>query len=384
MKIGLVTGEYPPMQGGVGDFSRALALALAALGHEVHVIAHRRARTDPSLAIHPMVDRWGPGALPAIRRLSKSLALDLLNIQYQAAAYGMQAPIHFLPAMAGVPSVVTFHDLRVPYLFPKAGPLRRGAVNFMARRAAGVIVTNPEDRLVLAADSKIRHLAEIPIGSNIIPAATHYGTRVQQHASRWGLAEAGTVVGYFGFLNASKGGEVLLQAIARLPKSRLLLIGGRTGSSDPTNAGYADGLDSLAVQLGIADRIVRTGYLTPREISEALLACDLMAMPYVDGASFRRGTFMACLAHGLPTITTQPAVPLPQLRDAENVRLVPREDAAALAAAIEQLSADPVLRTRLSAGATKLADQFTWDKIATQTMAFFQKVLTAPAGSPDS
>jgi glycosyltransferase involved in cell wall biosynthesis len=345
------------MQGGVGDFSRELALALAGLGNEVHVIAHRQARAETPLKLHPMVETWGPGTLLAVRRLARALSLDLINIQYQAAAYGMTAPIHFLPRAAGLPAVVTFHDLRVPYLFPKAGPLRRAAVNFMARSASGVIGTNPEDRLALAGDSGVRQLAEVPIGSNIIPSATHYGARLQQHAARWGLADAGTVVGYFG---------------------------GRAGSSDPTDLDYAADLDSLADQLGIADRIVRTGFLPPRETSEAFLACDLMAMPYVDGASFRRGTFLACLAHGMPTIATRPAVPLPQLRDGENIRLVPPEDAAALVAAIAQLSADPVLRTRLSAGATKLADQFTWDKIAKQTAAFFQKLLDSRSLSPES
>jgi len=38
MRIGLITGEYPPMQGGVGDFTHELGKALAALGHEVHVL----------------------------------------------------------------------------------------------------------------------------------------------------------------------------------------------------------------------------------------------------------------------------------------------------------------------------------------------------------
>ena len=38
MKIGLITGEYPPQQGGVGDFTRELARALIAAGHEAQVI----------------------------------------------------------------------------------------------------------------------------------------------------------------------------------------------------------------------------------------------------------------------------------------------------------------------------------------------------------
>ena len=375
LKIGLVTGEYPPMQGGVGDFSREVALALAALGHQVHVITHRDAKADPSLTLHPTVRSWNIPALFSIRQLARALSLDIVNIQYQAAAYGMTPSIHFLPSAVGRPSAVTFHDLRVPYLFPKAGRLRRDAVNILARSAAGVIVTNPEDRQTLERDPRIKQLIEIPIGSNITPFATHNGTRNTQYASRWGFADSDVVVGYFGFLNASKDGATLYRALAQLPSGRLLLIGGRTGASDATNAAYAAELDSLAAALGIADRIVRTGYLPPRETTEAFLACDLMAMPYVDGASFRRGTFMACIAHGMPTITTQSAGPLPQVRDGDNVRLVPPEDSVALAAAIRELCDDPSLRARLSAGALALADQFTWDKIAAQTAAFFATLL---------
>ncbi len=380
LKIGLVTGEYPPHQGGVGDYSREIALALAALGHDVHVLTHQGACADPSLQLHPLVRAWTFPSLLRLRQLARSIPLDIVNIQYQAAAYQMTPPIHFLPWLLGLPSVVTFHDLLVPYLFPKAGRLRRSAVNFLARSASGVIVTNPADRTQLARDPKVKHLTGIPIGSNINPFAIHTGNRNPTYAARWGLTGADTVIGYFGFLNASKGGRALLHALSQssITNYYLLIIGGRTGTSDPTNAAYADEIDSLAAQLGLTDRIIRTGYLPPRETTEAFLACDFMAQPYVDGVSFRRGTFMACLAHGMPTITTQPAIPLPDLHDGENIRLVLREDPVALAAAIRELASALELRAKLAAGAAALATQFTWDKIALQTVTFFKQVLKIP------
>ena len=46
LKIGIVTGEYPPHQGGVGDFTREIAHALADLGHEVHIVTHINARPE--------------------------------------------------------------------------------------------------------------------------------------------------------------------------------------------------------------------------------------------------------------------------------------------------------------------------------------------------
>jgi glycosyltransferase involved in cell wall biosynthesis len=379
LKIGIVTGEYPPYQGGVGDYSREVALALAALGHDVHVITHVDARADPSIHLHPIIRAWNFPSLHRIRQLAHSIPLDVVNIQYQAAAYQMTPPIHFLPQWLGKPSVVTFHDLLVPYLFPKAGGLRRAAVNLLARSASGVIVTNPADYANLKRDPKINYLTEIPIGSNIQPFVLHTGKPNPDYRKRFGLRPNDIVIGYFGFLNASKGGATLLRAFAQLSpaNSYLLIIGGRTGTSDPTNTAYANEIDTLAKELGISDRIIRTGYLPPRDTSEAFLACDLMVMPYVDGVSFRRGTFMACLAHGMPTITTEPSLPLPELRDGENVRLVEHENTTALTNAIENLLKNPELQAKLAVGAALLAGQFTWDKIAVRTASFFETVLQA-------
>ena len=41
MKIGLITGEFPPMPGGVGDFTRSLAEALRKRGHEIHILSRQ-------------------------------------------------------------------------------------------------------------------------------------------------------------------------------------------------------------------------------------------------------------------------------------------------------------------------------------------------------
>ena len=383
LKIGIVTGEYPSHQGGVGDFTREIAYALADLGHEVHVITHKAAAPSNKAIIHPAISSWNLQSLIFIRSLASHLNLDLLNIQYQAAVYGMTPPIHFLPLVAGVPCVMTFHDLRVPYLFPKAGALRWQAIMLLAKTSAGVIVTNTEDRLTLEKNlwNADRKFIEIPIGSNI-KANFKLQTPNSKNETRrkYGVGDGDLVVGYFGFLNASKGGETLFRAVAELPNCRLLLIGGRTGSSDPTNQAYADQLDSLANDLGITNRIIRTGYLSPEETTQAFFACDMMAMPYEDGASFRRGTFMACLAHRMPTITTQPSVPLAQLKHGENIYLIPPHDEGALAKAIMTLQNDSTLRGRIARGALELSDEFTWDKIAKRTGEFFERTVLQRIG----
>jgi glycosyltransferase involved in cell wall biosynthesis len=86
---------------------------------------------------------------------------------------------------------------------------------------------------------------------------------------------------------------------------------------------------------------------------------------------------MAALAHGRPLISTMPQIPTPELVHSENCWLVPVDNADALTQAVETLWADSELRAKLGNGATAVADLFTWDKIAIQTLDFFQEILNS-------
>jgi glycosyltransferase involved in cell wall biosynthesis len=50
--------------------------------------------------------------------------------------------------------------------------------------------------------------------------------------------------------------------------------------------------------------VAAAGGLDAASLSCALQACDLLIQPYPDGASTRRTTLMAALAHGVPVVTT--------------------------------------------------------------------------------
>lgn len=384
MKIGLITGEFPPMQGGVGDYTNELTQALAKSGVEVHVITNKSPvstqSVQPLITIQPVIERWSFPALFQIRSIAQSLNLSILNVQYQAAAYGLSAPIHFLPDVVGskTKTVITFHDLRLPYLFPKAGPLRPWTVTHLARSAAGVIVTDPADEKELEKRGGVKRLTQIPIGSNIAPNPPPNYERAAWRA-RWGVQFDEFLMGYFGFLSESKGGDVLIGALAALAgrqaRVKLILIGGQSGSSDSANNDtFARELDKLIRDYNVADRIIRTGFVESAEVTAHLLACDALVLPYQDGVSFRRGSLMAALAHGCPIITTYPAMPLPILQEGVNVRLVPPGSASAIVLAVTELLDAPELRARLGQGARDLARHFNWESIAERTLAFFKTV----------
>mgnify|MGYP006284131233 CR=1 FL=1 len=392
MNIGLITGEYPPDHGGVGDFTHHLAYALADLGHRVHVItsvapsadagrgAEEPASDVSDLTEHRIVESWRFGCWRRILRLSKQLNLDVLNIQYQAAAYDMHPAINLVPPQQQRPVLaVTFHDLKVPYLFPKAGPLRQWVVHALARRAEGTIVTNREDQRKLSS-LKVppAELERIPIGSNIACTLPAGYDRAEERA-RWGIQPDDLLLGYFGFLNESKGGEELIEALGLLVDeglaAQLLKIGGRIGTSDPTNRAYADKVERLIADRGLEEHVHWTGYLSSTEVSASLCATDVCVLPYRDGVSFRRGSLLACLAHGRAIVTTRPAVHLPEVSDGETMLLVEPGDAAGLAEAVTRVAVDRAKRARLEAGAEKLAMRFEWSRIARRTGAFFTRLI---------
>lgn len=393
MKIGLITGEFPPMEGGVGAFTQELARALNHAGQEIHVITSRDARpvagenkrrfrdqpVDLGYAqLHARINRWRWPSVATVTDIILRNELEIVDIQYQAAAYNMNSPaINILPwRLKGVAkNVVTFHDLRVPFLFPKAGRWRKTTINFMARQAHGVIVTNAEDYRKLT-PLLTKPLIQIPIGSNI-EAYTPNHIEIAEARDQLGLKVHDCLLGYFGFLNESKGADTLLQALTHLDdRFHLVFIGGQTGTSDPTNAAFLEQIKNSVSELNLKTRVHWTGFLSDARVSSFLHAADMLVMPYRDGASLRRGTLMAALAHGRPLITTQPSETTLELLHKKNVWLIQAGNVLQLVDAVMTIANQPELRQTLGEEAANTAMMFTWEKIAARSIEFFKTLAT--------
>lgn len=374
MRIGFITGEYPPMQGGVGAYTRILAGNIAAQGHEVHILSRVGSiNDDPAIQLAPLIKQWTLASLPAIRTWAQGL--DVINVQYQTAAFDMSPLVHFLPHLIRRPVVTTFHDLRHPYLFPKAGALRDYIVMHLARASSGAITTNYEDALKLAA---LPNSALIPIGSNILePLGDDFDQRVWREKA--GAGEGDFLLTYFGLINRSKGLEPLLESLSKLRANgvpaRLIMIG-NAGTSDPTNAAYMTEIDALIERLELSPYIHRTGYIDDDTmIGSYLSASDAVVLPFADGASFRRGSLMAAIRYACPIVTTEPRIHIPAFHDHENMIFVPPDDPHSLTHALHRLYESPDLRERLKQGAKVLALDFDWAEIARDTVEFYEQVI---------
>ncbi len=377
MRILFLSGEYPPLPGGVGDYTRRLAQALTMAGHEALVLTMTggawqlwratMAERDEPLPLLARRASWRMLAAPRLAALARALRPDWCHIQYQTGAYQMRIGVNVLPLLLRqTATAITYHDLLPPYLFPKAGPVRDWVTLLPARAARAVIVTNPEDEAALQAAGI--HPQMIPIGANIEPQPLP-AERITAWRARLDVRQDEALIGYFGLLSPSKGVDLLLDLLEQQPRWRLLIIGG--AATTPTDQVYAAAIQRRIAAAGLSHRVYITGHVAAAEVSACLAACDVVALPFRDGASLRRGSLLAALAHGCAVVTTPPATPATAARLHGAARWAAPEPAA-LAAAISGLLADPEACARLRETARAVARQFDWQHIAEAHVRLYQ------------
>ena len=382
MHVLFVTGEYPPMQGGVGAYTRELARALNQLGARITVLTAQQAAQpccaefDGCIRVLPAIERWDWQIFRTVPGLAAELGADWVHVQYQTAAFAMHPAINFAPRQwrrKGIRTAWTYHDLLPMYLFPKAGRrLRAWVTERPAHAAERVITTTAADLLRLRQHGV--DAVSIPIGSNIISGSLTPEQRKLRRQQR-GYGDDAFVLAYFGFLNQSKGVIELLKALHKLvqvrPTTRLLMIGERLGASDASNDAYYNKVEAIIRKHRLAPYIQWTGSEADEEVAADLNACDVLALPFLDGASLRRGTLMAGLANGCAIVTTTPHDPLPELVDGQDALFAPAGDVPALVGAVQRLANDPALADTLRRRAREQSRLFMWSEIARAHLALY-------------
>lgn len=370
-RVLVVSGEFPPMRGGIGDYSSKLTLALAAAGIEPLLFVPAGSRPQSDLVpIAATYDRWGWGTLPALHRALVDTGADWLHVQHQVSLYGGHLSAYAFPRYLRWKRwpgriAVTFHDTNPPWLF------RRGARlwwEFSRTRVFGTLARDAD--VALAADPA--HVAELrDLGATVrqVPIGSNIGRHVRQAADAerlrrlYGIPATALLIGHFG---TPVGLETLLQALRSLPDSVLMLIGKQRELANKSNIEKLTAeLLVMIDQLGIEHRLRWTDHLAEARVAECIAACDVIVLPYEAGASLRHGGLIAAITQGKAVITSRPDRPLPGIVDGDTVLMFPRGDATALAEAIGVVVCDPDRRAVLERNAAAAAREiFSWEAIA--------------------
>lgn len=374
-RVLFLTGEYPPLRGGIGDYVAQLGKSLQKHGWTVEVVTRTLPTIEPDVPpLYNTVTNWGRPLWRTLRSLRRSGWAGIVHVQYQTGAFDFHPFVNLIPLFAhSFPVVTTFHDTRVPYLFPKAGHLRIVMNQLLAQKSRAVIVTNPEDREILYHwGIPVHRLKLIPIGSNLPSPRDPASWR-----ARLSLPSDQPLIAFFGFRTHEKGLDTLVTALEMLSDRRpvLLLLGGDIPDTDRTHRN-----DVLWFQRRLAEttvKVVDLGFQPAQVASDLLATADLVVLPFREGASLRNGTLVAALTCGAAVITTRPSSPehLSPLRDGEHLLLVPPNDPTSLAQAIDWLSRNPERRQALRQAAQAVARVFAWERIALEHEELYQALL---------
>jgi glycosyltransferase involved in cell wall biosynthesis len=360
----ILTAEFPPKVGGVSDYSRAIAVGLAAEGDEVHVWcppSGEEGERIPGVAVHRSTGSFSPRDLRALaRELDAFPSPRRLLVQWVPHSYGYRSVN--LPfcvwllrrARSGDRVEIMVHEPWLPFRLREwrwNGPalVHRLMTVVLIRAATRVWVSAPEwGRLWRPYDPGGRTpFGWLPLSSGVPVARDPAG--VQE--VRTSVAPAGEVVlGYFGLVQGGVGamlGEWVPAALRREDGTVALLIG--SGSEECRTAIVERHPD-------LAERVRATGVLSREGVSLHLQACDVLLQPYPGGVNARRSSVVAALAHGLPVVTTSGAFTEPFWREDGGVALVPDDDLAGAVGAISSLVRGAAARRDLAAAAARAYD----------------------------
>ncbi len=163
---------------------------------------------------------------------------------------------------------------------------------------------------------------------------------------------------------ARKNLATVLAALPSLPGVHLAVVGAVGGSPSPAEA----------ERLGLSGRVHFLGFR--RDVAAVMRACDLFVFPT------RYEPFglviLEALASGLPVVTSAVAGAAELLTPACGVALADPEDAAALAAALRRLLADPAALNRMRRAARGVAERHRWGSMAGQYLALFNSTAARP------
>jgi glycosyltransferase involved in cell wall biosynthesis len=189
--------------------------------------------------------------------------------------------------------------------------------------------------------------------------------------ARRGLLEAAPLLVYFGHINAGRGLECLLEALARLAAGGLKPQLALMSQFDPVNDDYHRALVALARHLGLEGQITFTGRLEAEAVSAMLAAADACVLPFPDGASFKNGTLAAAIEHGVPTVSTVSPLTEPALAAASGLLLGPPADVGALAGHLRRVLTDQTLVATMRRAQLALRAELSWDSYIARRLAAF-------------
>lgn len=338
------------------------ANAFVERGLHVHVASQHDpiAGFQSGVVLHRLPHVGGLGYLlnrPALRKLIRTARPDVVNAHY-ASGYGTLAVRE-----SSAPLVLNVWGSDV-YEFPDTSSLHRRLLRKNLLRADAVVSTSE----VMAARTtricpELKEVVVVPFG---VDTGLFHPSAVPHE---------GTVIGTVKTLAPKYGIDTLLRAFALLLRSpradrlQLRIVGG---------GGQRAELERLAAQLGIRAQIDFIGPVPHDQVPDELRRFDVYAaLSRAESESFGVAVIEAS-ACGLPVVVSRIGGLPEVVEEGITGSVVPADDPASAAAALEQMIASPALRERMGiAGRERVMRKYAWAGCVDRQLEVFQRAINS-------
>ncbi len=379
LSVALLTREYPPeVYGGAGVHVEYLARELAGL---VHLTVHCQGEDRPDAVAHrpwPQLAAANSALRTISTDLSMTAAIGAAGLVHSHTWYANLAG-HLAALLHGIPHVMTVHSLE-PLRPWKAEQLGGGyALSSWCERvsvesAAAVIAVSRGMRADILASYPAVPAGRVHVIRSGIDARQYAPDHRTDVLERYGIDAGRPSVVFVGRVTRQKGLPVLLRAAPAIdPAAQLVLCAGQADT--PELEAEVSGLvrHLAATRSGV---IWLSGMLAKPEVIQILTHATVFVCPslyeplgIVNLEAMACGTaVVASRVGGIPEVVA----------DGQTGLLIPPDDPAALASAVNALVSDQGRAAQLGQrGRQRAIAEFSWASVAAQTAALYAE-LTGP------
>jgi glycosyltransferase involved in cell wall biosynthesis len=299
IKVLLVTGSYPPMKCGIGDYTSKLARALSVSRVRVGVLTSvfdGKLEETEGIKIFPVIKKWQfRESLKAIK-IIRSWSADIVHIQHPTQGYGSGLLPWILPIISFLMRkkvVQTWHEAygrrKAPKLFLKS------------MVPASLVFVRPQykDCLhpMLSWALWNKKIEFIPSAS-CIPRAQINAQETGALRKRY-LNKQKRLIVFFGFVYPHKGAELLFD-IADPDLDQIVIA----GVIDPKEKDYLNKITQRASTAPWAGKVTITDFLPAQEIAALLAVADAVILPFRDGGGEWNTSIHGAVLNGAFVVTT--------------------------------------------------------------------------------
>jgi len=299
IRVLLVTGSYPPMKCGIGDYSCKLAQSLSVSGIKVGVLTsvfEGKLEGIKGIEIFPIIKKWGlRESLKAIW-IIRSWRADIVHIQHPTQGYGNGILPWILPIISflmGKKVVQTWHEAYG----------RRKALKLFLKSIvpASLVFVRPQYKDCLHPmlgwalwNKKIEFIPS----ASCIPRAVLNGQETEALRKHY-LKKQKRLIVFFGFVYPHKGVELLFE-IADPALDQIVIA----GVIDQKEKDYLGKITRRASAEPWAGKVAITDFLPAQEIAALLAVADAVVLPFRAGGGDWNTSIHGAVLNGAFVVAT--------------------------------------------------------------------------------